>query len=61
MERAAAGSPEGGIVRVYLREVDPVSFRQIGAQGEKAIWITYAGVLVVVEVVRLGAPGEFGV
>ncbi|HSL11816.1 MAG TPA: DNA repair exonuclease [Actinomycetota bacterium] len=33
VERAAVGSPEGGIVRVYLQEVDPVSFRQIGAQG----------------------------
>ena len=31
--RAAAGSPEGGIVRVYLQEVDPVSFRQVGSQG----------------------------
>ena len=33
VERAAAGSPEGGIVRAYLHEVDPVSFRQIGAAG----------------------------
>jgi len=33
VERAAVGSPEGGIVRVYLQEVDPVSFRQIGSQG----------------------------
>jgi hypothetical protein len=33
VERAAAGSPAGGIVRVYLQEVDPVSFRQVGAQG----------------------------
>jgi len=33
VERAAVGSPEGGIVRVYLQEVDPVSFRQVGAQG----------------------------
>jgi len=33
VERAAVGSPEGGIVRVYLQEVDPVSFRQIGAAG----------------------------
>lgn len=33
VERAATGSPEGGIVRVYLQEVDPVSFRQVGAQG----------------------------
>jgi DNA repair exonuclease SbcCD nuclease subunit len=33
VERAAVGSPEGGIVRVYLQDVDPVSFRQVGAQG----------------------------
>jgi DNA repair protein SbcD/Mre11 len=33
VERAAVGSPEGGIVRVYLQDVDPVSFRQIGAAG----------------------------
>lgn len=33
VERASTGSPEGGIVRVYLQEVDPVSFRQVGTQG----------------------------
>lgn len=33
VERAAAGSPPGGIVRVYLQEVDPASFRQVGTQG----------------------------
>jgi hypothetical protein len=33
VERAATGTPEGGVVRVYLQEVDPVSFRQVGAQG----------------------------
>ena len=33
VKRAAVGSPEGGIVRVYLQDVDPVSFRQIGAAG----------------------------
>lgn len=29
VERAAAGSPERSIVRVYLNEVDPASFRQV--------------------------------
>ena len=33
VERAAVGSPDGGVVRVYLQEVDPVSFRQGGGQG----------------------------
>jgi DNA repair protein SbcD/Mre11 len=33
VERAATGSPDGAIVRVYLQEVDPTSFRQVGAQG----------------------------
>ena len=29
VERAAAGTPEGAVVRVYLNEVDPASFRQV--------------------------------
>ncbi|HEX6132078.1 MAG TPA: DNA repair exonuclease [Actinomycetota bacterium] len=29
VERAAAGSPEGAIVRAYLRGVDPAAFRQV--------------------------------
>jgi DNA repair protein SbcD/Mre11 len=33
VERAATGSPDGAIVRAYLRDVDPASFRQVGAQG----------------------------
>jgi len=32
VERAATGSPEGGIVRVYLNEVDPASFRQVASE-----------------------------
>ena len=30
--RAATGSPEGGIVRVFLDEVDPASFRQVARE-----------------------------
>ena len=29
VERAARGTPEGAVVRVYLNEVDPASFRQV--------------------------------
>jgi DNA repair exonuclease SbcCD nuclease subunit len=29
VERAGRGSPEGGVVRVFLNEVDPASFRQV--------------------------------
>jgi DNA repair exonuclease SbcCD nuclease subunit len=29
VERIAAGTPEGAVVRVYLNEVDPASFRQV--------------------------------
>jgi hypothetical protein len=29
VERSAKGTPEGSIVRVYLNQVDPASFRQV--------------------------------
>jgi hypothetical protein len=29
VERAATGTPEGAIVRIYLNEVDPAAFRQV--------------------------------
>ena len=29
VERLAKGTPEGGVVRVYLNEVDPAAFRQV--------------------------------
>jgi len=44
VERAAEGMPEGAIVRVYLNEVDPASFRQVGNEQFQeavpgALWV----------------------
>ena len=44
VERAARGIPEGAIVRVYLNEVDPASFRQVASEQfheavPGAIWV----------------------
>ena len=44
VERAARGTPGGAIVRVYLNEVDPASFRQIANEQfheavPNAIWV----------------------
>ncbi len=44
VERAARGIPERAIVRVYLNEVDPASFRQIAGEQfheavPSAIWV----------------------
>ncbi len=44
VERSGKGTPEGAIVRVYLNEVDPASFRQIGADQFQesvpgALWV----------------------
>ncbi|HET7236774.1 MAG TPA: DNA repair exonuclease [Actinomycetota bacterium] len=43
-ERAAKGLPEGAIVRVYLNEVDPASFRQVANEQFQeavpgALWV----------------------
>lgn len=43
-ERAAKGLPEGAIVRVYLNEVDPASFRQVSNEQFQeavpgALWV----------------------
>ena len=32
VERAAKGTPDGAVVRVFLNEVDPASFRQVGLE-----------------------------
>jgi DNA repair exonuclease SbcCD nuclease subunit len=32
VERAAKGTPDGAVVRVYLNEVDPASLRQVGLE-----------------------------
>jgi DNA repair protein SbcD/Mre11 len=32
VERAAVGVPEGAILRIYLNEVDPAAFRQVGSE-----------------------------
>lgn len=44
VERAARGTPEGAVVRVYLNEVDPVSFRQVANEQFQevvpgALWV----------------------
>ena len=44
VERAAKGTPEGAIVRVYLNEVDPASFRQVANEQFQevvpgALWV----------------------
>jgi DNA repair exonuclease SbcCD nuclease subunit len=44
VERAAKGLPEGAIVRVYLNEVDPASFRQVSNEQFQeavpgALWV----------------------
>jgi len=44
VERAAAGTPEGAIVRVFLNEVDPASFRQVANEQFQeavpgALWV----------------------
>ena len=44
VERAAKGTPEGAVVRVFLNEVDPASFRQVGSEQFQeavpgALWV----------------------
>ncbi len=44
VERAARGTPEGAVVRVYLNEVDPASFRQVALEQfqeavPNALWV----------------------
>ena len=44
LERAAKGTPEGAIARVFLNEVDPVSFRQVANEQFQeavpgALWV----------------------
>lgn len=44
VERAAKGTPEGAIVRVYLNEVDPAAFRQVANEQFQeavpgALWV----------------------
>ena len=44
VERAAKGTPEGAVVRVYLNEVDPASYRQVGLEQFQeavpgALWV----------------------
>jgi DNA repair exonuclease SbcCD nuclease subunit len=44
VERAAKGTPEGAVVRVYLNEVDPASFRQVALEQFQeavpgALWV----------------------
>jgi len=44
VERAAKGTPEGGVVRVYLNEVDPASYRQVALEQFQeavpgALWV----------------------
>ena len=44
-ERAAKGTPEGAIVRIFLNHVDPASFRQVGKEEfEEAVQIGRAHV-----------------
>jgi DNA repair protein SbcD/Mre11 len=44
VERAAKGTPGGGVVRVYLNEVDPASYRQVALEQFQeavpgALWV----------------------
>jgi DNA repair protein SbcD/Mre11 len=44
VERAAKGTPEGAVVRVYLNEVDPASYRQVALEQFQeavpgALWV----------------------
>ena len=44
VERAATGTPEGAVVRVYLNEVDPASYRQVALEqfqeaAPAALWV----------------------
>ena len=44
VERAAKGTPEGAVVRVYLNEVDPASYRQVALEQfqeavPNALWV----------------------
>ena len=44
VERGAKGTPEGSIVRVYLNEVDPASFRHVANERfqeavPNALWV----------------------
>ena len=44
VERAAKGTPEGAVVRVYLNEVDPASYRQVAIEQfqeavPNALWV----------------------
>jgi DNA repair exonuclease SbcCD nuclease subunit len=44
VERAAKGTPEGAVVRVYLNQVDPASFRQVATEQFQeavpgALWV----------------------
>jgi DNA repair exonuclease SbcCD nuclease subunit len=44
VERAAKGTPGGAVVRVYLNEVDPASYRQVGLEQFQeavpgALWV----------------------
>jgi DNA repair exonuclease SbcCD nuclease subunit len=44
VERAAKGTPEGAVVRVYLNEVDPASYRQVALEQLQeavpgALWV----------------------
>lgn len=44
VERASKGTPEGAVVRVYLNEVDPASFRQVSLEQFQeavpgALWV----------------------
>ena len=44
VERGARGTPEGAVVRVFLNEVDPASYRQVGLEQFQeavpgAVWV----------------------
>ncbi|HEY9457981.1 MAG TPA: DNA repair exonuclease [Gaiella sp.] len=44
VERSAKGTPDGAVVRVYLNEVDPASYRQVGLEQFQeavpgALWV----------------------
>jgi DNA repair exonuclease SbcCD nuclease subunit len=61
VERAAKGTPEGAIVRVYLNDVDRASFRQVGVDQFQesvpgALWVQVEPVLGADALAMQGGP-----